>query len=126
MNSFESTSAKERSELVAQIAVSGVGAVSPAGWGMDPLRQMLRENKRLGNQDLERPGWSESLPVRRVPAPEKRPSFLSHARLRRTSPITQYAIAAALEALGRDSTNPEAGGLGPERPARERALLNTV
>ena len=60
MNSFESTSAKERSELVAQIAVSGVGAVSPAGWGMDPLRQMLRENKRLGNQDLERPGWSES------------------------------------------------------------------
>ena len=55
-------------------------------------------------------------------APANRPSFLSHARLRRTSPITQYAIAAALEALGNDPRNGASVGSGAERPAREHAL----
>jgi hypothetical protein len=40
--------------------------------------------------------------VRRVPAPTFKPSFGAHARLRRTSPITGFAVAAALEALGAD------------------------
>ncbi len=40
--------------------------------------------------------------ARGVPAPQARPAFLGHARLRRTSPIAQYAAAAALEALGPD------------------------
>src|SRR6267143_4504659 len=100
MSSAESKFGKELSELAAQIAVSGVGAVSPAGWGMESLRAALGEKHRAASQQLERPGWTDSLQVRRVPAPANRPSFLSHARLRRTSPITQYAIAAALEALG--------------------------
>src|SRR6266849_9237064 len=117
MNSSESTTAKGPSALAAEIAVSGVGAVSPAGWGMDCLREVLREKHRPADQPLERPGWTDPLQVRRVPAPAKRPSFLSHARLRRTSPITQYAIAAALEALGSDATNLAAARWGPERPA---------
>jgi hypothetical protein len=53
-------------------------------------------------RDLARPGWTRSLRVRSVPAPPARPPFFTHARLRRTSPIAQYAVAAALEALGND------------------------
>jgi hypothetical protein len=37
--------------------------------------------------------------MRPVPTPPIRPAFLAHPRLRRTSPITHYAAAAALEAL---------------------------
>jgi 3-oxoacyl-(acyl-carrier-protein) synthase len=51
------------------------------------------------------------LPARRVPPPQKAPEFFSHSRLRRTSPITQFAIAAALEALGSDLAEVQAGRL---------------
>src|SRR6266480_3940683 len=105
MSSSESTSVKETSALAAQIAVSGVGAVSPAGWGINSLREVVRERSRPALQQLDRPGWTNPLQVRRVPAPAKRPPFLSHARLRRTSPITQYAIAAALEALAEQNAD---------------------
>jgi 3-oxoacyl-(acyl-carrier-protein) synthase len=37
--------------------------------------------------------------------------FLAHARLRRASPITQYAAAAALEALGEDTAEARGGRL---------------
>ena len=37
--------------------------------------------------------------------PETPPAFLRHARLRRTSAITRYTIAAALEALGQKGWN---------------------
>src|SRR6266403_428329 len=107
--------AEESSACETEIAVSGVGAVSPVGWGMESLRTALREKKKAGSEELERPGWTSPLQVRRVLRPANRPAFLSHARLRRTSPITQYAIAAALEALGNDS----AAGWGPERPVHE-------
>src|SRR6266480_145055 len=105
MSSSESTSAKETPPLGVQIAVSGVGAVSPAGWGIDSLREALREQNRPAIQQLERPGWTDSFEVRLLPAVDKRPLFLSHARLRRTSPITQYAIAAAVEALGEQNAD---------------------
>lgn len=39
--------------------------------------------------------------ARLVPAPAVRPEFLSHPRLRRTSPITHYCASAALEAMAR-------------------------
>ena len=41
--------------------------------------------------------------VRAVPAPSSRPSFVNHARLRRTSPIAQHTVGAALEALGENA-----------------------
>jgi hypothetical protein len=47
---------------------------------------------------VERPGGDKSLRARLVPAPATRPGFLAHPRLRRTSPITHYAAAAALDA----------------------------
>lgn len=85
------------------IFVQGVGAVSPAGWGMLPLRETLAKGEPLLVKELARPGWTRSLRVRPVPPPSPRPNFLAHARLRRTSPITQYAVGAALEALGEDA-----------------------
>ncbi|MEO5802610.1 MAG: hypothetical protein ABIR24_03705 [Verrucomicrobiota bacterium] len=84
------------------IFVRGIGAVSPAGWGVELLREALRE-KPLATKPLARPGWENSLQVRQVPPPSSRPSFLTHARLRRTSSITQFGVAAGLEALGEDA-----------------------
>src|SRR5439155_6285331 len=85
------------------IFVHGIGAVSPAGWGVLPLREALAKGEPLPVKELARPGWARSLRVRPVPPPSPRPDFLALARLRRTSPITQYAVAAALEALGEDA-----------------------
>src|SRR6266568_1887131 len=93
------------------IFVHGIGAVSPAGWGMLPLREALAKGEPLQVNELARPGWTRSLRVRPVPPPSPRPDFLTHARLRRTSPITQYAVAAALEALGNDAARVSGGSL---------------
>lgn len=97
--------------LPAHIVASGIGAVSPAGWGIAALRSALQDQTRLEIQKLARPGWAEALRVRGVRPPATRPSFLAHARLRRTSPITQFAVAAALEALGADATEVSNGAL---------------
>ena len=58
----------------------------------------LDQGEPLPVQTLERPGWEKPLRARLVPNPAARPEFLAHPRLRRTSPITHYAAAAALEA----------------------------
>lgn len=90
---------------MSDVFIRGVGAVSPAGWGVSSLRKSLDAATRLPPRDLVRPGWEKPLQVRQAPAAQPRPSFLSHARLRRTSPITHYAVAAALEALGEDAAH---------------------
>ena len=82
------------------VFIAGMGAVSPAGWNVASMRDALAKGALLPHQDLLRPGVAQPLRVMRVPAPDPRPAFLAHARLRRTSPITQFAVAAALEALG--------------------------
>ena len=76
-----------------------MGAVSPAGWNVAALRDALDKGEPLPVQALPRPGWEKPLPARLVPNPPVRPEFLAHPRLRRTSPITHYAAAAALEAV---------------------------
>jgi 3-oxoacyl-(acyl-carrier-protein) synthase len=88
---------------VNQIYVHGCGAVSPAGWGVAPLLQSLKTGAPLATKPLPRPGWEKSLTVRQVPAPDPRPPFFGHARLRRASPISQYLVAAAVEAVGSDA-----------------------
>src|SRR2546426_10152771 len=93
------------------IVVHGIGAVSPAGWGVAPLRDAICKGEPLPIKDLARPGWSQPLRVRHVPAPTTRTAYLSPARLRRASPITQYAVAAAVEALGEDAAKVDGGGL---------------
>jgi 3-oxoacyl-(acyl-carrier-protein) synthase len=83
---------------MSKIYICGLGAVSPAGWGVPAMRAALDKGEPLPIQSLERPGWDRPLRARLVPAPAARPAFLTHPRLRRASAITQYAAAAALEA----------------------------
>jgi 3-oxoacyl-(acyl-carrier-protein) synthase len=82
------------------IYITGLGAVSPAGWTAGALRDALAKGQLLPAQDLPRPGQPKPLRVLRVPPAASRPSFMAHARLRRASPITQYAVGAAVEAAG--------------------------
>jgi hypothetical protein len=88
---------------VTNVFVHGAGAVSPAGWGLATLLAALERGTPLPVQELPRPGSDKPLRVRQTPAPPSRPAFLSHPRLRRASPITHFAVAAALEALGAES-----------------------
>ena len=82
------------------LAISGHGAVSPAGWGVAAMMQVLLAGEKITPSILER--LSGEMPVRtpvlRVPADgATAPKF---ARLRRTSPISKFAAAAVAEALG--------------------------
>jgi 3-oxoacyl-(acyl-carrier-protein) synthase len=86
---------------MSRIFVAGLGAVSPAGWNVAALREALDEGAPLPVQTLERPGWEKPLQTRLVPNPAVRPEFLAHSRLRRTSPITHYVVASALEAMAK-------------------------
>jgi hypothetical protein len=86
-----------------KIFIHGLGAVSPAGWGLPAFREALERGEPLPSKDLARPGWTHPHQMRQVPPPNPKPAFMAHARLRRTSPIAHYAVAAALEALGEDA-----------------------
>ncbi len=88
---------------MSRIFIHGTGAVSPAGWGVAAMRDALAAGVPVPTVALERPCRAVPLSVRRVPAPEARPAFMAHPRLRRTSPITHFAVAAAIEALGEDA-----------------------
>jgi 3-oxoacyl-(acyl-carrier-protein) synthase len=92
------------------IFVAGLGAVSPAGWNVAALRDALARGEPVPPQPVARPGWEKPLQARLVPNPAVRPEFLAHPRLRRTSPITHYAAAAALEALAGLRADPGAKG----------------
>jgi len=93
---------------MSRVFVCGLGAVSPAGWTVAAFRDVLIRGEPLPVQSLARPGWEKSLRARLVPEPSPRPAFLTHPRLRRTSPITHYAAAAALEAVARLKPNSDA------------------
>jgi 3-oxoacyl-(acyl-carrier-protein) synthase len=90
--------------VLSAIHVLGCGAVSPAGWGAARLAEAVREGRPLPTTELPRPGKDKPLRIRTVPPPSSRPSFFGHPRLRRSSPIAQYTVAAALEALGPEFT----------------------
>ena len=70
-----------------RVFVKGWGAVSPAGWGTAALIQAIDGGIPLPPSELARPGWQKALRVRCVPKPQARPTFLSHPRLRRSSPL---------------------------------------
>jgi hypothetical protein len=88
---------------VSGVYVAGIGAITPAGWGMPSLRRALAENAALPVKEVRRVGLASPFKIRPVPAPVTRPAFLGHPRLRRTSPISQFALAASIEALGEDA-----------------------
>ena len=82
------------------IRISGIGAVSPAGWGVGPLLAAVEAGVPLPHEETVRAAGARRMRFRRVPKPPAPPAFLREARLRRTSPVAHFAIAAALEALG--------------------------
>lgn len=94
------------------IAITGMGAVSPAGWGVDSLITRLASADPVDVMPLERPGWTKPLQVRRVPAPASRPPEFAHPRLRRSGLVSQFAAVAAVEALADSQAR---GGAKPER-----------
>lgn len=96
---------------MSEVLVCGLGAVSPAGWGVERLRAAMEHGKPLPVAELARPGWKKPLLARTVPPASPRPASFGHARLRRSSPISQYAVAAALEALGADAPQVVGGAL---------------
>ncbi len=87
------------------ISITGLGAVSPAGWGVKSLREALAANAPLPTTSLARPGWEKPLRVRSVPASSTKLAALAHPRLRRVSPITRFAVASAIEAIGGEVGN---------------------
>lgn len=88
---------------MSRIFINGWGAISPAGWGTRALREALAKTAPIATKEFNRPGWPHAMNARRVPALSARPAFAAHARLRRTSPIAQFAVGAALEALGQQA-----------------------
>jgi hypothetical protein len=82
-----------------RVVIQGWGAVSPAGWGAEAMLARLATGDPVALQDVARPGWDRPLKCRAVPAPAARPAFLAHPRLRRSSPVSHYTVAAATEAL---------------------------
>ena len=85
-----------------RISITGTGAVSPAGWGVEPFMQALGDGRTPEPEILCRShaGIEVETPVLRVPKPADRSVIPKHPRLRRASPLARYLAAAAAEALG--------------------------
>lgn len=79
-----------------RIVIAGTGAVSSAGWGVPALIDALAGGEAAPVSNLER--GEIHTPVRRVP--ENAAGVPKSARLRRTSPVSKFAAAAAIEAIG--------------------------
>jgi hypothetical protein len=93
------------------VFVHGLGAVSPAGWGVPALRAATTNGEPLPTKPLARPGWDKLLWVRQVPPPAPKPVFFAHPRLRRANLIAQYTVGAAAEAIGTDATGVQSGSI---------------
>jgi hypothetical protein len=81
-----------------RIVIAGTGAVSSAGWGVSALIAALERGEASAVSILERA--EIRTPVRRVP--ENAAGVPKSARLRRTSPVSKFAAAAAIEAIGQE------------------------
>jgi len=93
------------------IAITGTGAVSAAGWGVDALMTALENGVRSEAAEISRErknGPPVVTPVLKVPAAP--PTLPKSPRLRRVSPISKFAVAAAVEALGPDRIAKVASG----------------
>lgn len=82
------------------LAITGTGAVSPAGWGVAALMDVILTGGKISTSTIEREmdGKQILTPVLRVPSEgATTPKF---PRLRRASAISKFAAAAVAEALG--------------------------
>lgn len=82
------------------LAITGTGAVTPAGWGVQAMMDSLRLGDAISPMMLERKLADAVVqtPVLRVPV--ETAAIPKFARLRRASPISKFAAAAVMEALG--------------------------
>lgn len=96
---------------MSKIVVRGIGAVSPAGWTRSELLGAVASQNVPATSPILFPGRDDKLDVRRVPGPSAPFPWMRHPRLRRVSPISRFAIAAALEALGDDAAKVSEGSL---------------
>ena len=103
---------------MSRVFVCGCGAVSPAGWGVAALGDALTRGKPVETNEIPIPGSTRRLRVRSVPPTQSGPP--AHSRLRRTSPISRYAMAAAFEALGLRATS--VSQASPAEPSWGRGL----
>lgn len=97
---------------MSRLFVNGLGAVSPAGWSVEALRDAVQNGKVPANSCIQRPGWSQPLACRRVPPPNPVPAAFANARLRRTTPITSFAAAATLQAIADAKADPKTERIG--------------
>jgi hypothetical protein len=67
---------------------------------MAAFREALARGEPIPPATTRQPGSKRPLLYRAVPPIPTKPPFLTHPRLRRSSPLTVYAAAAAIEALG--------------------------
>ena len=94
-----------------KITITGTGAVTPAGWGVEAFMQALDSSTRLATSELIRerkdapPVVTSVLRVPPVP-----PTLPKSPRLRRVSPVSKFAVAAAIEALGEERMAKVASG----------------
>lgn len=84
------------------LTLGGAGAVTPAGWGLGPALEALERGRALPTAAA----LAASGPGRRVPDWREKPAWLRQPRLRRASAASRFAVAAALEALGRGAGEP--------------------
>ncbi|MEZ5325067.1 MAG: beta-ketoacyl synthase N-terminal-like domain-containing protein [Verrucomicrobiales bacterium] len=82
-----------------RLTIAGWGAVSPAGWGAEPLLSAAQSGIVADPEVRERAGAGRPVRVRPVPPPEAG-QHLRHPRLRRASPQVKFAAAACMEAMG--------------------------
>ncbi|WP_367874550.1 hypothetical protein [Luteolibacter sp. Populi] len=86
-----------------RITITGTGAVTPAGWGVAEMMKALDEGVRIVPGELVRErGEAEAMvtPVLRVPPGAATAALPKSPRLRRVSPVSKFAVGAAVEALG--------------------------
>ena len=82
------------------IGITGVGVVSPAGWGLPAMLECLRSQQPVPTITNKEPDSGHEYFRRPVPKPEKLNAIFRTPRLRRSSPVSRYMCAAAFEALG--------------------------
>ncbi len=83
-----------------KLAISGTGVVTPAGWGVAAMMEALESGKTIAPSVLERPRGDEVVSTSVLRVPPEGATTPKFGRLRRTSPISKFAAAAAMEALG--------------------------
>lgn len=82
------------------LSITGTGAVSPAGWGVKAMMNALATGKPIKPSLLDRTTGETPFQTSVLRVPSENATTPKFARLRRTSPISKFAAAAVMEALG--------------------------